>query len=1605
MVPSPTPEPSNRFRRFITHRITLTIAALVGVALAGGSLWAWFWIRERLVPLIESNLEQLLGRPIRVGAVRQVSLTGVSFGESALPATPTDPDRATAEAVEVGFSPLQLVFNRTLQLEVTLVEPDAYIEQAKDGSWLSTRIKTQEGGGFLKTDLQAIRVRNGSVVLQPYTPGKPDPLIAFNQLNGSARFLDNNQRIRFEVSGQAVDGGPVRLAGVTRPSAQQTTLMLEGQNLEVTDIGRLVELPIELRAGRADGDLTIELAPEQPPEITGTATLRNVTAALEALPQPFSNTQGRLQFRGNIIAFEGVRTRFGTVPAQVQGTINLEQGYNLAARIPATSAKNVLDSLNLDAPVPVTGNLRGVLQVLGPLQQPVVRGAVETLRTAQIDRVPFRSIQGQFQLTTAGTPRITLAGLRAIPQAGGVITGGGQVRLGDQPNFTLRFQANQVPGDTIARLYGTAPGITIGEVSAIARVAGTPNNLQTLVQFRAPEATYPGRGELAIVGQQVRLRNGLFNVAGGTVRAQGQLVNGQFRATVDASQVALNPFSPDLRGQLSGTVQLTGNTDALNLANIQAAGQVRFSQGIAVVEEPLTAQFRWNGSQVIVEQATAPGLFARGTVAVQTAGNTPQIDRLNLVVQAQGYELQDFNLNLPENLALVGQANFAGQITGTPSAPNARGALQLRNLRVNGLAFDPLLAGRVNFQSGRQTDLALAGQRITGTQDRIALTLDPNNRPTSFLVKRDQAIARGQSQGDTLLVNLQEIPVALLQNLLPGAVANLGPIAGDLSGTLTVNPTTLAAQGIVAIANPRVAGLTGDIFRGRVSFADGVARLTEGELIQGDSRISLGGGIQLGGTRPVDFRITFDETRIQSLLQALNSLPLGNVLPGAQPAPFPAAVATLDLPPIDLTDEPLVTQLRRLAEIQALLAQQEAAQEEVAPLPELTALEGRLNGALAVTGSLQGGLNINFDLRGNNLEWGNYDLGTAIAQGQFANGTLTLQPLRINTEAGFLTFSGQFGQRALTGQLVANDLSLNLLQPFLARLPVDVDGNLDAAIDLSGSLNNPSAAGQLGLENATIRNQPIQQAQLEFRYADARLDFESTVLVTGTSPVVATGSVPIALPFATVQPASDQLRVRAAVTNEGLSLINLFTDQLTWVDGQGELSVVATGTLNQPVIQGGLVVQNATLETQVLSDPLTNVTGRVVFNRDSLVVQTLQAQYNQQPITAQGVLPVSNPNLVAETPLTAAFEDLTLNLQELYQGDVSGNVVIRGAALAPTIGGRLRLADGQVRLGEVAERREDDEPGNATITPTPENLSLLSTVPATDLNESPAPVPIGFNNLQVILGDDVRVTFQPILDFTTEGAITVNGSLRDLRPQGIIRLTQGQISLFQTEFRLERGYEQTVRFTPEGGIDPIVDVRLIALVPEATGFRLPTDPDATEILDPIVGNELDATGTLRTIEVTARVEGPVSELEENLELTSSPNRSRAEIIALIGGGFINNLGQGDPLLGAANLAGNAFFRRFQGTITDLGQAIGLSDLRVYSTLVNEPSTDATVLGLAAEAVVDITGNFSVSASRVFAAEDPFRFNVLYRLNDQILLRGSTDLEGDSRAEIQYETRF
>ena len=1845
-LPSPI---RKRLWLLVLSRGSIALGGLLLLGIIVGIWRLWTFVQTELTPLAQQSLTTTLNRPVKLGRVTQFSLTEVEFGASAIPATPTDPDRATVEVVEVGFDLLQLIFNHHLKLDVTLVNPDIYIQQDDKGRWLSTNIVSSGEGGAIKTDLDKLRFRNAKLALMPQNRGaeghtstpfnaaqgetlsnqggkgeyptsnsarakqqlsanKTQHLpVGFSQINGSAQLLANNRLIRFDVGGQADSGGSISIQGETRSKVLAGNFQLRAQDFLAEDITRLIKLPLSLQAGRANGDLLVRLIPGQRTLLFGSAAVQGITLQIPKVPQLLSNSQGNLRFQGTELQLNNVNTNYGKIPLVATGIIDTQAGFKLAGRVNAVSLANAQETLKVKLPVPIAGQVQASLQITGSTKEPILSGSVATIQTARIDKVDFDSISSKFELVTSSS-LITLKDIQGKAKVGGEITGAGTIQLGKTPRLDLNFAAKNVPGDAIAKVYQTTPAFQIGNVSATAQLIGTSTNVQTVVQFQAPNGTYPGTGEVAIApNRTVSFRNVALNVSGGTVRATGsyanqrwqavavasgvklepfvdksqlqnvslagaqfngrlilsgstapfeiatirtdgagvqigggtvavsnvqlqdqgfsaqlvangvrlgqilkqsppalnnplagtfqiagnrdnfslktlrgsgegslaigggtvtakniqvangvyqaqvqaknvpvqqlatvpkqfqgalngqlnvagsvesfqpqtiqasgqgrldvaggtiaasniQVANGRYQAVVNASGVELNRLNQQLRGQFGGQLQLAGTLGSSKLADVRAAGQVQLSQGIPGLERPLRAAIAWSGERLTIERATAPGLNVTGNILANAQGaGIPEITALNLNVQAQNYNLKQLPINLPNQVAVAGRVDFNGQITGKLPLPNVIGQINLRDLVVQDIAFEPLLTGNIDSALGRGLNLNLAGN-----SDRLAFNLDANNRPKSFLVKWQQASATGNVQGNDWALKVANFPLQIL-NLTPPPITRLGAgkIAGLLTGDLLFNQQTLAATGNLAIANPQIGRVKGDRIAAQFRYGNGKATLASSEFVKGKSSYALVGtfaqtpkGLQLQG------KLNVNQGEIQDVLAIAQVYDLQNLQSGS--APIYGTAADLTTNPQGVQNQPLLTQIQRFSEIQALVAEQEQQRLNSTPIPDLADLKGTFNGEVAVNTATANGLSVDFNLNGQNFAWGKkeernrfYTADQVIAEGNFENGVLSLRPLRLESKNRLIAFTGNIGGDEQSGQLRVNNFPVQVLNNFV-KLPVGITGNLNGTAALAGSIANPQSRGELQVTEGKLNQNKIESATASFSYANGRLNFSSTVAVPGPKPVDITGSIPYKLPFASVAPDSEQISLDMKLENEGLALLNALTKQVVFEKGEGEVDLKVRGTLQKPEVDGTATINNAIFSAQALPGKLEDVTGKVLFNFDSILVENLQGRFSDGKVEAAGEIPIFNNDNTINNPLTVNLDRLALTLKGLYLGGASGNLQITGSALNPVIGGQVNLFDGQILLAESTDATSSAN-SSLGVSPTKANKQSKS-----EIENGTGNAIARFNNLDLELGKNVQITRPPILSFRATGNLIVNGSINQPVPDGTIRLEQGGVNLFTTQFNLARGYTHTATFSPSQPRDPELDIRLFA-----------------KVLDVIQSNDFSRINTtglsaLESIRVEATINGLASKLDKNLELTSSPSRSQTEIVALLGGGFVDTQGRGDSTLGLINIAGSAVFNNFQSAFNQIGSTFGLSELRIFPTIISdnpEAGRSSSTLELAGEAGVDISSKISVSSIKILTTSDPFQWGINYRINNEFRVRASTNLTDDSRAVVEYQTRF
>ncbi|PSN14635.1 hypothetical protein C7293_10765 [filamentous cyanobacterium CCT1] len=1357
---SPPPNPDPHQHRMLGRMLPTLLkvgAGLGGLALVGGAavlVWGDDLFNDRLIPWVETALEESLDRPFELGDFERLTWNGVRLGPSRLPPTEAVASGATAEAVDVSFSWPDLLFSRTLRYSLTFIEPDIALVQAADGRWVDLTLPDPEEDttrGPVELQLAEIRARDGRAsVFRDLPPAEAvveAKAILITDLNASAEFISppeqDLQEILFEASGR-IDDGEFAVDGEWLLQERAYNIALRSNDLPTEGFNLFLPPSVGIVGGTLDSNLTLELRSQTESFLTearGTARLRDGEVLVAQLPTPITDIDTTLRFRGEQVVVDNAELQLGNeIPLTAAGTLDLDEGYDLAVEIPELAIATLTDLLEVELPIEAAGDFGFDGTLTGDIDQPRLAGQLQNQGLVQLDEVTLETLTASF----AATPQqIDLQTLRVVPAEGGFITGTGQVDLDTEgsPAFDVDLEVD-LSGDALANRYGLSlPNqAVLGAVLAEGNIQGTFENPLATLQFRLPEATYPGRGELTYRDNTLVVDNARFQVEQGIVDAIATVLldQGTWTAQIDTADVPVNRFTERVQGLLTADLTAAGSLDNLSLQDLQASGtaqiadaQLTTAPGAPSLLEPgdWTTAFRWAGNGIQVERFSAPGVTASGFVATSLGAANP-IGPVNLDVQVNRYRLSRLAQLAPagvrDRLDPSGIVSFDGQVTGPLRNLRLIGNAQVNDLALDTVAFESQLSGPVNIALAEGGAIALRGGR-----DRILATLDEDLLPSQFDIRLGDTVAVGRVVNQQLIATVENVPIDAF-GIAP--VASLGPLGGTLDGTITADLSdldNLSVQGTASILNPTLDTLVAESLDAEFTYANGRIELTNANLLFEDSRYLISGWLDDLGTPTPEYYAQIDivSGNFQDLLATLNWETFADIgLPREAATGFGAEV--LDLNAASLPPAPFLEQLEAFALFLSRYEEQNGDTELA--LPALADLRGNFSGTVTLQGDgfAADALQAEADIQGQNWTWGNLitcdsaviESGTeessavveTIEFGQpldtagpsdlcnrftlaasYDQGSFDIDPLLFEADDTRISFVGNGSTDNLNGELEASGVPVELAELFV-DIPVEADGDLALVATLDGSLENPSVVGELAVTDPSLNEQPLESVAFDFAYNNARLSFDGAAVVVAPAEVTVEGEIPYALPFMAVEPASEQISVLVNLEDEGLELLNLVTDErLGWQGGQGRVSLQIGGTLDDPAVAGQAEFQDGVLVSTALSQPVTDLTGSLRFNLEQVLVEQLQANYGGGEIVVTGRLPVGAPTTALAATKQAPAEGLAIALNQVevdYEGfveaELDGDVLVGGSLFNPIVTGAVQVGDGVLRANDLLGRFE-----------------------------------------------------------------------------------------------------------------------------------------------------------------------------------------------------------------------------------------------------------------------------------------------------------------------------
>ena len=1159
------------------------------------------------------------------------------------------------------------------------------------------------------------------------------------------------------------------------------------------------------------------------------------------------------------------------------------------------------------------------------------------------------------------------------------------------------------------------------------------------------------------------LGGGDLSLAGGKVSATGfKLDEGNWSSNVAITGLQLGDFNRQLSPQiqaskLSGNFNLAGNINKLTSTAIQASGDAKLklvnggeieADHLSIVNGIWQSDLAIRGLQLGLVNQQLPKAIQTGLLfgKFRTAGDLkyPELEQIqangngqirnilggNIQVDQLKIDRGQWQSNVVADRLNIGElAKFApknirnaGRLAGALSANwqiggnlqtnslanfEVMGQTKLTNLQVGQLNFNPNLIGNIRANPGQGVDINFAGKT-----DRLALSLDRNLQPQSFAVQQQEIIATGNVDHKILGINVEQLPITLLQPWIPKSVGIQSyRFDGIAKGKLAINLTNYQVSGNqIEITNPIFGAFQGDRLLTNFRYGNGRLNLDNTAIQRGEQTYNIDANIDTTTSTPTfQTKLQVPKGSIEDIRNLLQIFSFNDLfIPFNQRKYGIAADLATKNTKIANRPQPLYNELRRLSELKRWLKRETDLQQANSLIPDIGNLQGEFNGEISIANSLKTGFNTSFKIDGANWQLPRgqqespYQIDRLQATGNWNNGKLHLDPLNLTIQASQIDIAGDFGVDSQNAKLNIKNVPTEWLTSFV-ELPVEIKGGINLAAQISGNLANPQASGDISLINGQLNNTKLQNPKASFNYGDGRLTFNgdstfsNSPLVSPSDLIKITGSIPYQLPFSLKPPVSQDIHVDLTLENQGLQILDVLSkQQIHWLDGQGKIALDIDGKMKQSggieslTAKGSATINQGRIKSIAMAEPFSDINGEIVFDFDRIDVQKLTGKIAQGQVNIAGIIPISNSfSLASSQQLQVEINGIPVNIKDKYNGDVNGNIKVIGTALNPILTGAIKLSNGQVLLPDSS----NPPPGSGTQ--------------ATSA-DVPNPNALQLRNLQITLGDNIQITRAPLLSFLATGKIDVDGTIDKPRPFGQVQLKKGSVNLFTTQFRLASGV-QTADFFPTLGAEPVLNLKLYAKTLSSTANLL---TQRNSIARTAKNGEINqpadfyttSLGSVQTVQVEARIAGLASQLTERLELTSTPALTQPEIVLLLGGAIVEQLSTGDNIgLGVASVAGSSLLNNIQERISDL---LNLSDFRLFPTIIKDSKTSSTsTLGIAAEIGTEISPRVSTSVFKILTNSESPYYSLRYRINDQILLRGSTNLFGENRVIVEFDQRF
>jgi len=493
--------------------------------------------------------------------------------------------------------------------------------------------------------------------------------------------------------------------------------------------------------------------------------------------------------------------------------------------------------------------------------------------------------------------------------------------------------------------------------------------------------------------------------------------------------------------------------------------------------------------------------------------------------------------------------------------------------------------------------------------------------------------------------------------------------------------------------------------------------------------------------------------------------------------------------------------------------------------------------------------------------------------------------------------SAQFGPgKRLVGSAGIDAQDLAKLGSALGR-PGLVAGAAKASLSISGTSTQPRVQASIEGGKGSLLGVGFDSATAKVNYQPGEVEISDAALVLagGRGTVSLTGALPLQLQPLSLGPKDRPIDLHLTAQNVDLSAFDSLSGKFGRLGGILQGTASAVGKAGDPVLAGSASLRNGSVVSALETVPVERINADISLAQDTVTLTRLRGSLGSGDVVVSGtahVVPAvglrSNAGLQYSTHL--ALHSAHIEIPGWVGGTFNGNFSLTKPGVNPYLNGSITATDALVPFSAIYSLAtgfgqggtQPSGPGPVPGVPSPlpgrtvayagslygGNFHLVSSVPVAAATPSGFVLPNIDLKVTATAGKRVRVQGGAI-DLTAAGALNVAGTLRAPTLDGSFSSTRGQVTYFDTVFRIDRG---VVEFNKGTGLLPTLDV--------------------------------SATTNTGGAQITLAITGRVDRL--NTDLSSVPSMTRDEIAAtLLHAPQVTSLTNSTPEQAQAILTGEA----------------------------------------------------------------------------------------------------